>query len=247
MGSQFNLSWKLALVERGVAPPSLLSSYSEERLPVIKRMIEETKTIFRVAMLAPQPPKPTAKTNNVKAPWDQWSEELKQLGVNYRWSSILVDERHGADAKAKEGTIDAYGALGGDGLHAGDRAPDAPGLVNLKTPGTTSLFDIFRPVRHTVLVFSKDASVAQDVLTALKAYPEGLVRSVVIIPQDGAETVSADADLVLKDGEGHAYAGYGCSPSASTVIVVRPDGVVGAIAAGVSGVKKYFGTVFKGN
>ena len=97
MGSQFNLSWKLALVERGVAPPSLLSSYSEERLPVIKRMIEETKTIFRVAMLAPQPPKPTAKTNNVKAPWDQWSEELKQLGVNYRWSSILVDERHGAD------------------------------------------------------------------------------------------------------------------------------------------------------
>ena len=212
-------------------------------------MIEETKTIFKVAMAAPQPRKPTAKTNDVKAPWSDWSEELKQLGVNYRWSSILVDERHGAHAGAEQGTVDAYGALGGDGLHAGDRAPDAPGLSNLKTPGsgTTSLFDIFRPVRHTVLVFSQDPSAVQDVLATLKAYPEGLVRSVVVVPRDRVESVPVDADLALKDGDGHAYAGYGCSPDASTIIVIRPDGVVGAIAAGVTGVKKYFGAIFKGH
>lgn len=232
------------MVERGVASPSLLSTYNEERLPVIRRMIEETKAVSKVAMAASQPQKPTAKTNDVKAPWSDWSEKLKQLGVNYRWSSILVDERHEADAEAKQGTVDAYGALGGDGLHAGDRAPNAPGLVDKKTSQTTALFDIFRPVRHTVLVFSQDPGVIQDVLAALGACPAGFVRSVVVIPQDGAENVFEEADLVVKDGDGHAYAGYGCAPGASTIAAVRPDGVVGAIATGVSGMKKYFSAIF---
>ena len=43
---QFNLGWKLALVEQRLAPRALLATYSEERLPVIQRMLQET-TVMR--------------------------------------------------------------------------------------------------------------------------------------------------------------------------------------------------------
>ncbi|KAG1788650.1 FAD binding domain-containing protein [Suillus plorans] len=36
----FNLGWKLALVEKGIANKSLLETYSAERLPVISEMLE---------------------------------------------------------------------------------------------------------------------------------------------------------------------------------------------------------------
>ncbi|TFY57069.1 hypothetical protein EVJ58_g7248 [Rhodofomes roseus] len=97
----FNLSWKLALVERGVAQTSLLYSYSAERLPVIKRMIQETRRIFELTMQSKARPEGMA-------PWGK-SEGLRQLGVNYRSSPILVDERH-ADGAQQE-TYDAYGIV----------------------------------------------------------------------------------------------------------------------------------------
>ncbi|KAF8321576.1 hypothetical protein DL93DRAFT_1424691 [Clavulina sp. PMI_390] len=40
-----NLGWKLALVLKGLSPPSLLESYSEERIPVIKAMLGLTQGI----------------------------------------------------------------------------------------------------------------------------------------------------------------------------------------------------------
>ncbi|KAH9911199.1 uncharacterized protein B0H18DRAFT_385348, partial [Fomitopsis serialis] len=149
----FNLGWKLSLVEKGYAPTTLLSTYSEERLPVIKRMIDETKAMYKIVMNGPRD-KPRG-AGEQDAAWRGRQDQLKQLGINYRWSSILVDEIHAVDAEeAKRETVDAYGALGGDGLHAGDRAPDAPALVDLKSGGAepTSLFNIFAPTHHTVLL-----------------------------------------------------------------------------------------------
>ncbi|KAH9832239.1 monooxygenase [Rhodofomes roseus] len=242
----FNLSWKLALVERGVAQTSLLYSYSAERLPVIKRMIQETRRIFELTMQSKARPEGMA-------PWGK-SEGLRQLGVNYRSSPILVDERH-ADGAQQE-TYDAYGiglgALGGVGLRAGDRAPDAPGLVDVTEAGsevkTRSLFGIFRPVYHTVLMFGEDSTAASEVMDGLKAYPAQLLRVVTIHPQQGPVTAGVvtdiTADFALRDGHGHAYTGYGCSPEVFSVVVVRPDGVVGAIVLGAKGVQKYFDRVF---
>lgn len=47
MQDSYNLGWKLASVIYGVAPPSLLRTYHQERLPVAKRLIEFDMRICR--------------------------------------------------------------------------------------------------------------------------------------------------------------------------------------------------------
>ena len=49
MQDAFNLAWKLALVERGLASPGLLDSYSIERSAVAKGILEESGRLTRVA------------------------------------------------------------------------------------------------------------------------------------------------------------------------------------------------------
>lgn len=44
----YNLAWKLALVVKGQADPSLLDSYEAERLPVAKRLLETTDRAFQI-------------------------------------------------------------------------------------------------------------------------------------------------------------------------------------------------------
>ena len=93
--------------------------------------------------------------------------KLFQLDLNYRWSSIVFDERFASSSAQK----DAYGKLGQD-LRAGDRAPDAPSLVILHSKVTSigkvsgqvgasvRLFDIFEPTVHTALVFAPASDVS---------------------------------------------------------------------------------------
>ncbi|KZT05390.1 monooxygenase [Laetiporus sulphureus 93-53] len=209
-----NLGWKLSLVEKGIASRSLLSTYNEERLPVIKDMLKRTTAILGRIMA-------TKIGDDISA----WKREgfLKQLGVNYRWSSIVVGERTPCTAEEKAELIDnAYG--GGEGIRAGDRAPAAPGL----------------------LIVHERENIG-SVLKATKLYPEGLVRSVIVLPQTAPECADVQsADLLLSDGSGHAYESYAVSPTSGgmTIVIVRPDGVIGGIVLGVDGLTKYFRNVF---
>ncbi|CCM03923.1 uncharacterized protein FIBRA_06075 [Fibroporia radiculosa] len=249
----FNLAWKLALVCKGFAAPALLSTYDEERLPVIAHMLRATTNIYHANRVASR-----ALTAEAGSPRDAaWtrSQEMKQLSINYRWSSIVIDERSGRlaaevdkDEDGKPG-VDAYGEHSGDGVRAGDRAPDAPGLTPV---GTTahgadphSLFSVFGPAHHTVLLLSLDAACAGPVLAALGDYPEGAVRSAVVLPQDAHASGSvAGADYTFVDQEGHARVGYGVAPGESLVVIVRPDGVVGGMVRGAEGVRAYFKNIF---
>ncbi|KAL5488260.1 hypothetical protein ACEPAI_6368 [Sanghuangporus weigelae] len=190
--------------------------------------------------------------------------KLFQLDLNYRWSPIMFDERRPAvsassgspDSKEK----DAYGKLGHD-LRAGDRAPDAPGLVVLHKAsppvgkigkvaeggeGTViRLFDIFDPTAHIALLFSSDQSFVKSAQNMLRVLPEGLISTVVIVPKDSTSAVGKDVvDVVLADKEGHAYKGYGIEKDATVVVIVRPDAMVGAFAVSSAGVERYLTKVF---
>ncbi|PCH35543.1 hypothetical protein WOLCODRAFT_80676 [Wolfiporia cocos MD-104 SS10] len=105
----------------------------------------------------------------------------------------------------------------GEEVRAGDRAPDALGLMSAAE--STSLFSIFGSAYHTILVFSHGSALAEVVLVS-------------------------GADAVLQDHNGHAYTAYGASKETSTVVIVRPDAMIGGIVFGGDGVKKYFGNVF---
>jgi len=239
-----NLGWKLALVERGISAPSLLSTYTEERLPVIAHMLKETTQMFRSSAVSA-----SGKVIENEAAW-QRGIHMKQLGINYRWSSILLDERAGpGEGTAEKQPLDAYGTDGGDTVRAGDRAPDAPGLVFTNGKDheseSISLFRIFGPSYHTVLVFTASASKALPVLGQLKDYPSDLIRPMVIFPKDIPDVPTIDnVSLVLIDASGHASAGYAISGEDLVIVAVRPDGVIGCIVYGLFGLTTYFNTVF---
>ncbi|KAH7885854.1 FAD binding domain-containing protein [Phlebopus sp. FC_14] len=228
----FNLAWKLALVIKGFSPASLLSSYSEERIPVIAEMLNLTTRFLDKNIEAD-------KQAQAKS-WRR-GEETYMLAINYRGSRILVDEFAGGTKAANP-----YGDLNEETLRAGDRAPDAPGLSVVSGPDTTvtRLFDIFKPIHHTILVFTHEDSYASSIVSAVKELPTSVVRTIVLHPPDLVVPSTAKgvgADFELMDTEGWAAQFYGLGErSSSRTIVVRPDGVIGAVVEGLEGLRKYF-------
>jgi hypothetical protein len=239
---------------KGLSPPALLDTYNEERLPVISEMLNRTTSLMDKSR------KMDMAKLDVDDPNSAWRRggELMQLGVNYRWSSIILNEVSEAQAVGSypEAPKNAYSA-GSDGgvVKAGDRAPDAPALVVLAAKEgekgeMTRLFDIFKPHRHTVLIFLGEGAAMETtvapVFDALDIYPAGLVATIVITrsPVDDY-SAATHAYLVAHDKDGHAVKGYGVpSGPGMVVVIVRPDGVVGAIVQGTEGIAKYFGCIF---
>jgi len=123
----YNLGWKLAAVAQG-APPTLLDSYEAERRPVAAGVLALSDVRL----------KQTLEQNAIPTRRDT---DTTQLGVNYRGSALVGDDR---DDTAP--------------LRAGDRAPDAPGLTT--TDGEHRLFDLIRGGRFTLLNFGPAAAVA---------------------------------------------------------------------------------------
>src|SRR5260370_1031478 len=146
-----NLAWKLALVLKGQAPPALIDTYEQERLPLIRDLPANTERMTNVI-----------GSGNRGAPWTQEAEtaedalatRMAQLAIGYRDSPLsanYVDE----------------------GLHAGDRVPDLP--VRCRSEGVTGwqekrLFSLLDPSRFTLLaVRSAEAPAAPpDLLVALR-------------------------------------------------------------------------------
>ncbi|GLB41779.1 putative FAD binding domain containing protein [Lyophyllum shimeji] len=239
----FNLGWKLALVLRNLASPPLLETYSEERIPVIREMLSRTTKMLKRTF--------TEGTNDAF----NRTGGLLQLGINYRWSSLILDERKqyeddefsdfdfgdvDDEPKAQPIDLDAYGGRIDGIIAAGDRAPDATGLVDLSRlsesrPSTRRhLFSIFGPSYHTVIIYAPAPAQCQTLFRMLKKCPPNTVRSVVIVPRGHSVPAACQgADAVFEDRDGHAYAGYGIVDDWG-VVVVRPDGVVGAIVTMVS-------------
>lgn len=100
-----------------------------------------------------------------------------------------------------------------DSLRAGDRAPNATGLANLADSRKTASFAIFSPARHTALVFGRDSARIGSIVEALGHF---------------------------RDDDGIAYEAYRMTNRQTFTVIVRPDGVVGAIVSGEHSVAKYF-------
>lgn len=201
-------------------------------MPVISEMLQRSSAIFRGTVNS------KADGSDLSA-WQQ-ENALTQLGINYRWSDIVLDERIPI---SQDQIIDAYGKEG-DPVHAGDRAPDAPKLKDVRASDetTTSLFQIFSPTQHTALIFADSISCLGPVMDALHHYPVGTVSPVLILPQSSSTpSVSTNENVVraLRDTEGHAYDIYGTFNKEVTVFMLRPDGVVGAVVCDADGIEHY--------
>ncbi|KAL1725457.1 FAD binding domain-containing protein [Schizophyllum commune] len=218
-----NLAWKLALVLQGRAHPSLLDSYNAERVPVIREMLERTTRILDRTM---RPGEDTDEAWHRRGP-------LHMLGIHYRWSPIVVDERRSPPPTDERES--AY--VGSKGLCAGDRAPEAPVEGDM-----ARLFDLFKFTRHTVLVFSADQAFVDEVAATIERLPNDMCDLAVVLPRGTTPETFANykAAEILTDKDGEAYKVYEVSEGKPTAFVVRPDGVTGAIVNNGEGVEKYF-------
>ena len=99
----YNLAWKLALVQRGQAPPSLLDTYELERHPVAERVVKQTSALFRLALLRGSASRRLRDTvlrhvGSLAPVQRQMVHAISERDINYRDSPIVGEHRrpHGA-------------------------------------------------------------------------------------------------------------------------------------------------------
>ncbi|KAG9074631.1 hypothetical protein FRC06_010561 [Ceratobasidium sp. 370] len=173
-----------------------------------------------------------------KMPWQRALQKLRQLGVNYRWSSIVV-----GGPPAGERSVGTYGTPGSP-LRAGDRAPDAPGLVDIETQEETSVFATLSCSMHTVFVLIDSVKMAKPVLDVVEGDQTGVSRTIIILRT--SEEIRSEGGLphvrVLADRDGHVFRAYSAGKG-QAIVVVRPDGMIGALIERCEDLKMYYKTV----
>ncbi|KAK0209204.1 FAD binding domain-containing protein, partial [Desarmillaria ectypa] len=225
-----NLGWNLAMVERGLAPKSLMESYTHEHLPVVASTLDQTTALF-------------SKTfRHTSDNFDGWKCCANSL--YYHGSPAIVDE---TPSDASE-IVDPY-LSGNDGtIRGGDRAPGTPDLSSIGQSSDkylSSLFDIFGPTHHTLLLFSDDKEKQTTILESVKKYLANILKCVVVLSENtGIKSSGLPAELVFKDKDGYAYQNYVIRSRTLDAVVVRPDGVIGALVSGADGLRTYFDGIF---
>jgi 2-polyprenyl-6-methoxyphenol hydroxylase-like FAD-dependent oxidoreductase len=125
-------------------------------------------------------------------------ERTSQLGLNYRDSKLTLDTRPD-----------------GDGLRAGDRAPEAPELQG--PAGPCRMFDLLRGSHATILGFGERWQVIID---TCKARFGNKVKAYILV--ETKERADHYANHYV-DSAGHARTAY----REDTLFVVRPDNYIG--------------------
>jgi hypothetical protein len=148
-----NLAWKLALVLKGQAPPTLLDTYEQERLPVIGDVLAHTEGMTNVIASEKQVGPWAQEAAKVQ---DTMATRMGQLAIGYRDSRLSANYLQ-------------------EGLHAGDRVPDLP--VRYRSEGGAgwqegTLFSLFDPSRFSLLAvrFAESAAAPADLYDAVQPW-----------------------------------------------------------------------------
>jgi 2-polyprenyl-6-methoxyphenol hydroxylase-like FAD-dependent oxidoreductase len=212
----YNLAWKLALVERGIAKESLLDSYHAERHPVGVQLLKTTDRLFTA--IAGQNPLSRIARGRVaplvarglltRPSLRRWLVGmLAQLRLHYPNSPLNAEDGSGWQHAAAPG----------------ERAPEADVLID----GIQGrLHDALRGTHHTVLLFTgldeqtrPTVALCRVAEQLERTYP-GLVRARVI----SAER-SCDHPAALGDPTRCAHRQY--RVKSASAYVVRPDAYIG--------------------
>jgi hypothetical protein len=187
----YNLGWKLGAVLNG-AKESLLDTYEQERMPIAASLLGISTRLHQQTM----------KDREFRR-----GEEVLQLGLNYRGSSLSRQE----DPPSTP-------------LQAGDRAPDGPLLDH--DGGPVRLFDIFRGPRFTLLSLgSHDFSGLDHVRERFKQHLQAYT-----IDRGPCGTAARSNQLI--DDQGHVVHAYGGENG--VLFLIRPDGYIGFIGGSKS-------------
>lgn len=204
-----NLAWKLALAVKGISSDSLLDSYDAERRPVGEEVVGRTVHNARKGI--------GADTGDVS----YVMRREAQLLIDYAASPIVGGGSEG-------------------GPQPGQRAPDAKGLVRDVITDPIRLFSLLGRDRHTTLLYV-NAGFAADPSTdvaAIEASAAAIVDAahgemdVYVVAAPDAPVADTVLPLV-RDADGDFARNY--AASAAATYVLRPDGYLGFVGAGVGG------------
>jgi hypothetical protein len=218
------------------ASSDLLKSYEAERMPVAAEMLNLSNALHaRAFPHIPQTAFATSQTSDTQPDPMQRTRNMLQLGINYRWSDIVFDERYDRTEIVEK---KPYGSMDNQ-IRAGDRAPYIGDLVEGEK--TTDLFSLLREApSHLVLIFSSSSLISSDVLSRIKTFTNtGLVHLVAIVEGQVYDD-KAKGVQYLVDSRGIARKAYLSEDNRDAYVTIRPDGVVGAYTFGVEGIEKYF-------
>ncbi|KAI0742772.1 FAD binding domain-containing protein [Daedaleopsis nitida] len=240
-----NLAWKLALAYKGLASPELLTTYQVERIPVVTYMLMATSNLYtHMVQKKAEDVKVAEKPNS--SGFMKWRDQtLRQLEINCRWSPIVYDARGTNGLDADDMKARAYHGYPGEDVRAGDRAPDAPALVDASGK-ETALFQIFKTNVHTMLVFTRSTDdadpIVEEAVSAAQTCPSNTVKTVVLSRRAGTKDVPGATSYC--DSQGHAYDAYHVEEHDSAIVIVRPDGYVGAFVRDAGECQEYFARIF---
>jgi 2-polyprenyl-6-methoxyphenol hydroxylase-like FAD-dependent oxidoreductase len=220
MQDTWNLAWKLALVQKGHARPSLLDSYTLERGAVGEMVLRNAARLTRVALL--RNPigqflrnRLAALLGHLSAFRRSFVRDLTELSIHYPKSPLNG-----------ENSVLPWAS---GSIRPGDRFPEA----RLREPGTgreQRLLLLLRGPQHNLLLLP--ATTDASILTGLdeirrrveETYPN-LIRVHLIVPGDSLMQEVAGFASVWLDPAGSVRQALGTREKA--LALVRPDGYLG--------------------
>ena len=222
LGDAHNLGWKLALVTRGRAAERLLDTYEAERRPVAAEVLKDTTTntnlllgnsvwtrLIRDYLFLPAMRLPAVQR--------KFQGKASQLKVSYRGGPLAL----------RLGLLSRLASVAHSGPRAGDRAPDAPCLMQPADEPTT--LGAQSSKGWALLLFGggrKDLSACAAAARSRLANDVRIVRilrrSEIMAVDDTQCAVTVPADTVLRDHCEAIARLY--RPGDTEIVLLRPDG-----------------------
>jgi 2-polyprenyl-6-methoxyphenol hydroxylase-like FAD-dependent oxidoreductase len=188
-----NLSWKLAMVMNGKAPPSLLDTYEADRLPVMRGVLSRTDNL--TTRIGTQNPVVRTFFNHLgpfiggaELVQEKATAGMSQVALNYRNSSLSENHTHGG------------------ALRAGDRVPDMN--VRLRSDSRwveTTLLSALDPSHLTLVAAVPEGTTLPPNLKV--SVPESRFLEIAADPKDAAPfgtTFGKGGAAVLVRPDGYA-------------------------------------------
>ena len=194
-----NLCWKLASVIKGQAPTTLLDTYEQDRLPVMRNVLFKTENLTK--LIGSESPFIRSLVNHLgpivtrsELVQENSTVRMSQTALGYRDSPLSANHVHSGS------------------LHAGDRVPDMPVLHRTADGWTEArLLSLLDPSRCVLLTAHGD-----DL-----GLPDSRLRD--LAGACGSTITSIDIRPVKEKSANAKYAAV----LGASVFLVRPDGYVG--------------------
>ncbi|KAG7095492.1 hypothetical protein E1B28_006231 [Marasmius oreades] len=226
-----NLAWKLALCIHGLARPSILDSYNDERRPIVQQVIDNDKVISML-ISGQYPPRFQGRRESTREILTEWFDDMSMqaftLGLGISYPVNTVNREFPGPSRST--------------VNPGDRGPDVyltelgtGDMVRLhtilKNDGKFSLVVFAGIPTQTMSSFSQFREAVFGPFT--KAFPARAFKWFTIpsVHGNGGQEIFVNPPMgkVYLDESVKAHDIYGVDIRIGAVIVFRPDGWVGTV------------------